>query len=89
MQKKAANTFLTKVFFGKTHTSQKNDVRMVASVRASARGRLGMWVWRCVVACESEIFSKKIGTQKFLKKIWSFSFEFFSFSVKTKNSKLR
>ena len=33
-----------------THTIEKRSIRMVACVRARARGRLGMWAWRCLGA---------------------------------------
>ena len=33
-----------------THTLEKRGIRMVACVRARARGRLGMWAWRCLGA---------------------------------------
>ena len=33
-----------------THTIEKRGIRMVACVRARARGRLGMWAWRCLGA---------------------------------------
>ena len=82
-----------KMFFQKkkthTHTIQKKDVGRVASVRARARGRLGMRVWGCVGAYESETFffhkkikRKNFWTNMFLVLSFEFSVFIFSFSFK-------
>ena len=89
----------------KTYTIQKKDVRMVASVRARKRGRLGMWVWRFVGASvPASFFLNVFFSQEicffdkfnplqfffFFKKFLVFSFLFsFSKELKTENYKLQ
>ena len=60
-----------------THRSQKKDVRVVASVRARARGRLGIRVWRCVGAYESATFFHK--KKLFDQNVFQFFFFFLIF----------